>query len=291
LLHPVFSQPEDTTNIFNCKNKKILSAGLAGVSYAGSMSLLYQLWYKDFPQSSFHFHNDNKEWLQMDKVGHAYSAYHLGELGYYASRFSCINETKSVWVGGALGLIYLTTIELFDGYSAGWGASSGDLISNVSGYLLFAGQQQLWKEQRFRMKFSYFPGKYAQYRPDQLGSSFPASLLKDYNAQSYWLSFSPATFSAKDKTLWPKWLCISVGYSADGMLGANSNPSTYQGSILPVFERQREVFLSLDIDLSRIKTSSKTLSLLLHALNLIKIPFPALQYSQNDGLNWRWLYF
>src|SRR5450432_1856478 len=32
-------------------------------------------WYANYPRSSFHFFNDNEEWLQVDKVGHMYSAY------------------------------------------------------------------------------------------------------------------------------------------------------------------------------------------------------------------------
>jgi hypothetical protein len=41
-------------------------------------------WFKptlvyDYP--IFHFINDNAEWLQMDKAGHIYSSYHLGDWG------------------------------------------------------------------------------------------------------------------------------------------------------------------------------------------------------------------
>ncbi len=36
---------------------------------------LYSAWYSNYPQTNFHFFNDNNEWKQVDKVGHAYSAY------------------------------------------------------------------------------------------------------------------------------------------------------------------------------------------------------------------------
>ena len=32
-------------------------------------------WYAKYPRSGFHFFNDYAEWLQVDKVGHAFSAY------------------------------------------------------------------------------------------------------------------------------------------------------------------------------------------------------------------------
>jgi len=290
-LQPVLAQTTDTIQPFDCKKKQILSTSMAVSVYGGGTTLLYQLWYKDFSRSGFHFHNDNNEWLQMDKAGHVYSAYHIGELGYQAAKYSCMGEKASIWGGGGLGLLFLTTIEVFDGFSDGWGASAGDMIANTTGYLMFAGQQSTWNEQRFRLKFSYFPGKYAQYRPDQLGNSEITSVFKDYNAQSYWLSFSPSVFSKKAHTYWPQWLCLSLGYSADGMLGGTSNPAQYNGTTLPVFERQRQYYLSLDIDFSKIKVRHKATRILLHGLNAIKIPFPALSYSTFSGAKFHWLYF
>src|ERR1035437_7802121 len=51
----------------------------AGAAYVLSMSGLYELWYKDYPQSKFHLFNDNAEWMQMDKGGHR-SEEHTSEL-------------------------------------------------------------------------------------------------------------------------------------------------------------------------------------------------------------------
>src|SRR4051812_42271731 len=53
-------------------NKKRIACiiGTEATLYAGSLIGLNELWYKNYPRSSFHFFNDNKEWLQMDKVGH-----------------------------------------------------------------------------------------------------------------------------------------------------------------------------------------------------------------------------
>src|SRR3979490_1446479 len=38
---------------------------------------LNYLWYKKFPHSKFHYFNDNAEWLNVDKVGHAATAYNI----------------------------------------------------------------------------------------------------------------------------------------------------------------------------------------------------------------------
>ena len=57
------------------KTRGGLVAGGNIVAYGGAMIGLYSLWYKKYPQSKFHFFNDNQEWLQVDKVSHAYGAY------------------------------------------------------------------------------------------------------------------------------------------------------------------------------------------------------------------------
>jgi hypothetical protein len=45
------------------------------------------------------------------------------------------------------------------------------------------------------------------------------------------------------------------------------------------FPRYRQVYLSLDIDLSKIKTKSKAVNTLLRTINFIKIPSPTLEFN------------
>jgi hypothetical protein len=69
----VFFKQSDTLN--TSKNTVLCSAA------ARILVGLNQLWYADYARSDFHFINDNAEWLQMDKAGHIYSSYHLGDWG------------------------------------------------------------------------------------------------------------------------------------------------------------------------------------------------------------------
>jgi len=153
-------------------------------------------------------------------------------------------------------LFYLTTVEIFDGFSAGWGASGGDVIANVSGAAAFISQQLIWKEQRIALKWSYHPTKYAVYRPDLYGTNELQHMLKDYNGHTYWLSGNIHSF-LPEKSTFPCWLNIAVGYGATGMTGASNNPAFYEGSPIPPFERYRRYYISPDIDLSRIKRAVK----------------------------------
>jgi len=272
-------------------NRKRMTGLIAGgvLLYGGSMTGLYHLWYKDYARDTFHFINDNNEWLQMDKAGHSFTAWYVGYLGYEAMRWAGAGNTEAACYGGSLGFAYLTVIEILDGFSAGWGASGGDLIANGLGSAAFIGQQLVWKEQRLLLKWSFHPTEYAQYRPALLGNTIAERAIKDYNGQTVWVSANIHSFLEKESGF-PAWLNVAFGYGADGMTGARSNPDFYGGNALPHFERRRQFYLAPDIDLTRIKTSSPFLKKVLKTAGFLKVPLPALEFSKK-GVKFHPLYF
>jgi hypothetical protein len=271
---------------------KRLTAVIGGQAlvYATSFTILYHAWYKNFPRSSWHWINDNGEWMQMDKIGHATTSAYFGKFGYETYRWAGVERKKAIWIGGSAGFIFLTVIEIQDGFSEQWGASLGDLAANTFGTALFISQQLAWNDQRFNLKWSYHETKYPQYAPDQLGTSFMEKMLKDYNGQTYWLSANIKSF-LPERSKFPYWLNVSFGYSAEGMIGANTNPPTIGGEPVPDFPRYRQYFLSLDVGLPRIKTRSHFLKFLLNGLGFIKIPFPALEFNKEQGVVFHPFYF
>ncbi len=281
---------KDSKNAVNPK-RVALVLGSEAALYGGLMVGLNSLWYKDYPKSNFHFFNDNHEWLQMDKVGHAATAYYVGKLGINVLDWTGMKHRNAVILGGSLGSVFLTTIEIMDGYSAEWGFSKGDILANTCGSALVIAEELAWGEQRISIKFSSTPSKYAQYRPALLGKNYQESLLKDYNAQTYWLSANIASFLKKD-TRFPKWLNIALGYGADGMLGGRSNPiADANGNALPPFKRSRQYYLSVDVELSRIKTKYAFLNTVFKTIGFIKFPAPALEYREGVGMKAHGFYF
>ena len=266
------------------KQRRAIVIGGNSVAYTASMVGLYSLWYKDYPSSGFHFFNDNKEWGQMDKVGHAYSCYYEGVVGIQMMKWAGYNHRLSSIVGGSYGFFIQSGIEVFDGFSEGWGASAGDMLANGIGSALVVGQSLAWDEQRVWMKYSFSPTNYASLRPNLLGSSGIEQVFKDYNGQTYWLSVNPASFMQESK--WPVWLNLAIGYGIDGFVGGDDNIFTDSDGVTydytAVFPRIRQWYISPDIDLSRIKTKSKALRIGLTVLNSLKFPLPALEYNKND---------
>lgn len=247
---------------------------------------LNQIWYKDYPKSSFHFINDNNHWLQMDKLGHMYSTYHLGRVGAEMLQWSGASQKEQLIYGSTLGLGFLTVVEVFDGFSEEWGASSGDIIANVSGTAVYVSQELLWNEQRIIPKFSFHQTKFASQRPETLGTSLNEQILKDYNGQTYWLSFNVHSFT-KDSFV-PKWLNLAVGYGGEGMLYGKDAEAIENGIIQNPY---RQFYLSLDVDLTKITTKSHFLKTLFSVFNTIKIPAPTLQYDEYNGLRAHFIYF
>jgi len=219
----------------------------------------------------------------MDKVGHFFTTYQTGRLMMEAFTWAGYSKRQQLWVGGLVGFGYMTAIEIFDGFSRGWGFSWGDQFTNLLGSAAAISQQIGWQEQRIQIKFSYSQSGLAKYNPSLLGKSPYTQVLKDYNGQTYWLSVNPYSFMKKSARF-PKWLNIAVGYGAGGMIGARNNNLIVRDSKGEVlnFERNRRFYLSLDVDLTRINTKSKLLQKIFSVVNILKFPAPALQWSGNQ---------
>jgi len=262
--------------------------------YGGGMAGLYSAWYKDYPQSKFHVFNDLAEWKQIDKIGHAYSAYAESKASMELWRWTGIERKKRIWIGGMSGAVYQTAIEVLDGFSSQWGWSWGDFAANIAGSGMLIAQELAWDEQRIQFKFSFHPKRYndpvLESRSNEIyGKSTPEKIIKDYNGQTYWLSTNIRSFFPHSSI--PKWLQVSVGTGAEGLFGARSNTARDKDGnytfYRPETQRYRQWYLAPDVDLSKIPTNKKAVRIALNILNVLKFPTPSLEYSKSKfKINW-----
>lgn len=281
-----FYEPSPTLNKKRFNGVLITEGAVLATSFVG----FNELWYKNYPKSSFHLINDNKEWLLIDKFGHAGTVYYFTNRSIELMQWTGLEKKKAIWYGIGVGQLYLLVIETLDGFSKQWGASLGDIAANTSGSLFWVAQNALWKEQRINIKYSFHHTIYQPYRPDLLGSSWHEAFFKDYNGQSGWFSINIEPF-LKEGNKFPKWLCVSLGYGAEGMIGANSNPLEYKGQTLPHFDRYPQYYLSLDLELNKIHTRYKWVNYMLKIVSLYKIPFPALEWNKQQKFVFHPLYY
>lgn len=276
-----------TDSIPNYKARITAMSIGGGVVYSSTMLGLNELWYKDYPRSPFHGFNDNDEWLQIDKVGHTMSTYYLGIIGHSSLRWAGVEERKAVWIGGMVGSMYMTGIEVLDGFSQDWGFSWGDQLANFAGSGAFIAQQLAWEEQRIKLKFSSNPTQYSRIRPALLGSTTMERIFKDYNGQTYWASINVDAFFPNAGI--PPWLCVSAGYGGSGMI--RSRMIEIQDAYSDINQHYRQFYLSLDIDLTKIPTRSPWVRALTKAVGFIKIPAPTIEWNQGKSPNYYWLFF
>lgn len=272
------------------KNRVIgVSASSVGLGVGAILALKY-VWYDDFDKSPFHFFDDSHEWGQMDKLGHFYTSFHFSTLISDFYQWSGVKPRKAALIGGAYSIAYMTSFEFLDAYNTEWGFSWSDISFNVAGAASSTIQTYFWNERRVNLKFSFHESGLAQYRPSVLGNDFPSRTLKDYNGQTYWLSFNPFNWT-KNESFLPEWFNISLGYSINNQLiGDGGSYVLTNGSQQTVFTPYRQYFISLDVDFEKIHTNSRALQILFRGLNCVKVPFPAVEYSQGK-LAFRPFYF
>ncbi len=273
--------PRDSTNTVNRTrlNTFLISTGAA---YTATLVALNEVWYSDYPKSDFHFFDDSKEWKQMDKIGHMYSGYQLSRTASKGFEWSGISSKKSAIWGSVMGFALMVPIELLDAYSSQYGASGSDILADAIGSGIFLSQALIWNEIRIHPKYSYSPSGLASYRPDVLGKDGKEQWLKDYNGQTYWLSFD----LHKLVNIKPKWLNIGLGYSVNNMINANGTPT-----IIFPYESYRQYYLSIDIDLTYIKTNSKFVNTIFYFVNMIHLPAPAIEFNRLDKVVFHPFYF
>ena len=267
----------------NTKRRNAIAISASAMT-TGALIALNQLWYKEYPRSSFHFKNDNNDWKQMDKTGHFMTSYYLGKLGMEVLDWAGVSEKNQLIYGATYGFAFLTAVEVLDGHSDKWGASPGDILANAAGTGLLIGQELLWNEQRITVKYSFHQTEIAKQRPNTLGKNYLQQTLKDYNGQTYWLSANIWSFNKKSS--FPKWINIALGYGADQMLYGNSNT----GNAL-LENPYRQFYISLDLDLTKIETNSEFLKTIFSIVNFVKIPAPALEITSKGDISFHYLYF
>jgi len=260
------------------RNSVIITEALGTIS---SLAMLNEVWYKNYSTGSFHFFNDGKEWMQVDKMGHAMTSYYVGIAGIEALEWSGVKKKKATIWGGSLGLLYLTGVEFLDGYSDKWGFSGYDMLANSSGAAIAISQNLLWNEQRIKLKFSTHQTEFAALRPNLLGSNFSERILKDYNGQTYWLSINIKDF-LKEDSKFPAWLNVAVGYGAEEMVTGNIDADwCLTNPICNDLNRYRQFYLSFDADLSKIEYKRKFFKLLFGSFGFLKFPAPTLEFNKN----------
>lgn len=288
-----------------------LTSTVGGISFVGGFFALEKIWYSQYQKSNFHFFDDRGEWNDMDKYGHVFAAWMLSNQAFQTCRWTGLKNGTAAWTAAGISLLTLGTMEILDGFSARWGFSPADMGCNIVGAAFFTWQQITRKKQSVRLKYSLSPPSI----PDRLiypkgggppvsltqrsGSLFGKSLLhrilKDYNAQTIWVSIPVHPLFPALPNL-PEWLNLAAGVGAGNLFGGFEN-QWKKGNLLyqiqdPKLDRFRQYFFSVDINWEKlVRVKPPLLRLLLQLVNFLKIPAPTLEINTHRSPRFHLLYF
>ena len=279
----------DTNNLAGTSRKyikrRILVGGASAAFLAGSLVLFSKTSDNKY-HKNFSVIDDSRAWMQVDKMEHSFIAYTANRFLYSSWRWAGLSKNGALALSSASTFAYLGTKEYLDGHKINWGWSWSDMAANALGISLFSFQEIVWGQQKIQYKFSTFPQhteSSLETRSNRLfGESLPEQLLKNHNLQTYWLSFNLNSLTNVSSI--PSWLNIAVGYGAANMYGTFENVEYTNAKVIfdrSDLRRNRQWYISPDIDLTRIRIKSKLLKTLLFAFNSIKFPLPGLEYSDH----------
>jgi hypothetical protein len=267
-----FFKPSDTLNIPR-RNSVII---FESVVFVGGIIQLNKIFNKDQFSSNCTFINDNSTCLQMDKAAHIFTSYQIGNMSYNLLNWAGVSKKNKLIYGAGMGFVFLTTAEVLDGFSKDSNASYGDVLANAGGTSLFVFQDLLWDEQRIVPKFSFHSSQFISSNI----KTMKTQIENEFDGQTFWLSANIHSFFKKSKV--PNFLNIAIGYGVENLDKSISNTNN---------EPYRQLFLSLDVDLTRIKTKSHFLKTVFSILNCIKVPAPTIEFSRNNRVKGYLIYF
>jgi hypothetical protein len=248
----------------------VLVAGFA-IGDAVGFSRIADLQYNT-ETSSFHFHEfrrDIREYKQMDKIGHFVEAYFMSYLASKIYRWGGLSAKKSILFGSLTGLLWMTQIEVTDGFFKAWGFSYIDYTMNILG-AGYSALQQLYPDhlKAYRFKVSYRP---SQAYLNKEYSTVSQSLLDDYEGFTWWFAVNIHDALPRSwRKSYPGWLSpwgLSIGHGV-------------QNIAKDVFGGQREIYIGLDFDITKIPTGdSNFLKVAKDILNFVRLPLPAVRIT------------
>jgi hypothetical protein len=210
-------------------------------------------------RAPFHFQNDWTYALNADKVGHIYATSAAQHIFQKSLEWSGLSETKSIWYGAGLALVFELYIETQDGFHKEWGFSPGDAMGDAIGAFYPVLQHYVTPLKNVKFKWSYWPSK-------DLRDGKKQMFIDDYEGHTYWLSVSFYDWLPKSvQSWWPSFLGIAGGYAVRNLNGAGGG--------------EKQFYIAFDYDLTKLPGDSWILRALKETGNFFHFPAPALRIT------------
>lgn len=250
--------------------------GTIGVAMAGIV--IYQSnGYWKYNRHSFHFVEDLKYSLSVDKIAHFWATALLAVILTKSFEWTNMPEENALYWGCGTSLFFNTYTEIQDGLHV-WGFDRVDWLANLGGAAWPIAKYHLRGLDNVDLKWNYLPSKNLNKANGAFKGQTNHLIFDDYEGYSFWLSFKMKNILPEGVAqYWPDFLCLALGYGARDIDSPGRKP-------YPVW------YVGLDYDMMKIlPTDTPFLRSLAQIFNYIHFPAPAIRFSPS-GI-WYGLYF
>ncbi|MBI5216650.1 MAG: DUF2279 domain-containing protein [Ignavibacteriae bacterium] len=228
------------------------SAGIITVAHLQN----YNSWWKG-ERSPFHLDNDENANLYADKFGHFLFSYVASDIMTQSFYWSGMKQQNAALLGGGIALAFQLYVEIEDAFHPNLGFSIGDGVADIAGAAIPFLRVQYPSLHSVTFKWSVIPS------PRFRNGEF-RSLIDDYESQYYWLSVNIKNALGKHAPdFLPSFLNIALGYGVKNLSSS----------------KESELYLSLDIDFTKLPGEGGFISTLKRVLNYFHAPMPTLKIS------------
>lgn len=237
-------------------------------------------WWKD-QSGDWHVVEDLEYARGLDKCGHFFNGYLMSSVCGDMLIECGFDRQTSTYIGAGMGLLYMTYVEVEDGFAANWGFSPTDAIANAFGAGYYLLQYHVPVLQNFTPRWSYVP---VEWTGGRTINERPKTFIDDYNSTTFWLAANVNNLlPASAEPYWPDWLMLSVGYGIRNYAVVNPD-----GTPVGV---TRRFLIGLDYDWVKIIPESEigVLNYVRQLMNILRLPGPTLEFG-DEGVSFGLFY-
>jgi hypothetical protein len=259
----MMSQPAgvDSTNVEERRVVPLrlaLVGGVAGALVTAAHVQNYNSWWKG-ERSAFQFGDGAGYVLGADKLGHFYFTYLSSDMIGRSFAWAGLRESDAFLYGGAISFAFQLYVEVEDGFTHGLGFSVGDGLADIAGAAYPWLKQQSPALEHFDFKWNFIRSE--KFKQGQL-----RAVIDDYESQYFWISANVKELLPDIvPDFWPSFLPVAIGYSVKNLDGSSGG--------------EREFYLALDYDFTKLPGKGSFLSALKHVLNYFHFPAPTIRLT------------
>jgi hypothetical protein len=252
--------PEGFTERPGFGTRKAIATAIAGTVFVGTAADFYYSWWANAtkPFSFFTEHWLGGSHRGFDKAGHFFGTNVVFTSVRNTLLWGGYDRRTALWLSAGMAMFNAVEIEVGDGFSP-YGFDYQDLIFGMAGISFGMLQSEIPVLQNFNLKFSYFTNK---------GFKTPAAFIEDYDAMTVWCSVNVHNLLPEPaRKYWPEFINLALG------MGVTEN------------ESRREFVLGIDINFEGFHTGSEDVLYVQKIVNLLRVPAPAIGWTEGKGLS------